>query len=56
MKTVRIVRPDDETVEVWVGDELIVEANHDEHGWVGMDVAAEAATGVARALGAEVTR
>lgn len=28
---------DDETLEVWVDDEMIGSVNHDQHGWAGME-------------------
>lgn len=52
--TVTIERPDDETIEVYVGDELVASANHDEHGWSGMDAVERATLAVARACGASV--
>lgn len=52
--TVTIERPDDETMEVHVNGEVVASANHDEHGWSGMDAVERAALAVARACGASV--
>ena len=41
---------DDETVIVTVGGVEIITANHDEHGWAGMELAQKTAEGVHRAL------
>lgn len=53
---VSIERPDDETIQVYVNGESIISANHDEHGWSGMDAVEKTALAVARACGAEVAR
>lgn len=52
--TVTLRRPDDELLEVRIGRRLIAAANHDEHGWSGMDAVERTAVAVARACGAEV--
>lgn len=53
--TVSIERPDDERIEVHVNGQVVATANHDEHGWSGMDVVEKTALAVARALGGTVT-
>lgn len=54
MATVRVVYEDDEHLEVQVDGIGVAWANHDEHGWGGMDSVVKAALAVARVLGAEV--
>ncbi|MCX5066928.1 hypothetical protein OOJ91_13835 [Micromonospora lupini] len=50
--TITIERPDDEVLEVHVDGQLVATANHDEHGWSGMDAVEKTAIAVARACGA----
>jgi hypothetical protein len=38
MITVTIERPSDEELVVRIGKREIIRANHDEHGWLGMDL------------------
>jgi hypothetical protein len=45
-----IDRPDDETVIVKVGGTLVAGANHDDHGWAGMDLMVTTATNVHKAV------
>lgn len=45
-----IDRPDDETVIVKVGGQLVAGANHDDHGWAGMDLLETTARNVHRAM------
>lgn len=45
-----IERPDDETLTVKVGGELIAGANHDDHGWAGMDLLETTARNVHKAV------
>ncbi|MBQ1061317.1 hypothetical protein [Micromonospora sp. C41] len=47
--TITIERPDDEHIEIHVNGEVIASANHDEHGWSGMDAVERTALAVARA-------
>jgi DNA gyrase/topoisomerase IV subunit B len=54
MATVRVVYEDDEHIEVQVDGKGVAWANHDEHGWSGMDSVIKTAFAVARALGVEV--
>lgn len=51
---VTIEQPDDDHLEVHVNGEVVATANHDEHGWSGMDAVERAALAVARACGARV--
>ncbi|MEV5819238.1 hypothetical protein AB0L22_08695 [Micromonospora haikouensis] len=51
---VAVERPDDEHIEVHVNGQVVASANHDEHGWDGMDAVEKTALAVARAFGAEV--
>ena len=37
-KTIRISRPDDEQLDIYLGKKHIASANHDEHGWAAMDL------------------
>lgn len=48
---VEIRRPHDEALQVVINGEVVAEANHDEHGWSGMDAVEKTALAVARALG-----
>lgn len=52
--TVAIERPDDETIEIRINGDVVASANHDEHGWSGMDAVEATALAVARACGAEI--
>jgi hypothetical protein len=45
-----IERPDDETLTVKVDGELIAGANHDDHGWAGMDLLETTARNVHKAV------
>ena len=51
-----IERPDDETVIVKVGGELIAGANYDDHGWVGMDLLETTARNVHKAVTDRLSR
>lgn len=51
---IQIHRPDDETVEIYVGETEVAYANHDVHGWAGMNAVEETARRIANALGMEV--
>lgn len=53
--TIMIVWPDDDHVEVHVNGTEVASANHDEHGWSGMDAIVNTATSIARAAGIPVT-
>lgn len=53
--TIELDRPDDEHLQVVVNGFVVAEANHDEHGWSGMDAVEKTAVAVARALGGTVT-
>jgi len=55
LPAVSIERPDDENIEVHVNGSVVASANHDEHGWSGMDAVEKTALSVARAFGAAVT-
>lgn len=50
---VAIVRPDDDHVVVEVDGAEVASANHDEHGWSGMDAVVATALAVAKAVGLE---
>lgn len=54
LPAVSIERPDDEHIEVHVNGQVVASADHDEHGWSGMDAVEKTALAVARAFGAEV--
>lgn len=45
---------DDEHLEVVVDGKVVASADHDEHGWSGMDAVVATAYAVARALGGQV--
>lgn len=47
------IRREDERLEVLVNGEEVATANHDDHGWSGMDAVESATLAVARALGVE---
>lgn len=51
---VTIVRPDDETVVIEINGEEVASANHDEHGWSGMDAVVKTAVAVAEAAGLDI--
>lgn len=53
---VTIERPDDEVIEIYVGGTLVACANHDEHGWSGMDAVEATAVAVERAFRVELER
>lgn len=44
------IRRRDETVEVMIGGEVVAEANHDEHGYAGMDLLESAARDIHKAV------
>ncbi|MEV5211392.1 hypothetical protein AB0K35_28350 [Micromonospora sp. NPDC053740] len=54
LPAVTVERPDDETVEIHVNGQVVASANHDEHGWSGMDAVEKTALAVVRAFGAAV--
>ena len=54
MPTVTINWLDDDHVSIEVDGRAVASANHDEHGWSGMDAVIKTATAVARAFGSEV--
>ena len=37
MRTIKLVKPDEETVEFIMNDKFITSFNHDDIGWVGLD-------------------
>ena len=45
---------DEETVQYWIGDTMLIEANHDDDGWVGMSRINEALTEMAEIVGITV--
>lgn len=49
---VKITRPNDEQLVVRVNGREVASANHDEHGWSGMDAVESTAVAIARACGA----
>jgi hypothetical protein len=49
-----ITRPDDDHLIVEIGGEEVASANHDEHGWSGMEAVEQTALAVAKAAGLEV--
>jgi hypothetical protein len=51
---VQIIRPDDETIEVYVGGREVAHGNYDMFGSNGMGAIEDTARAVARALGADV--
>jgi hypothetical protein len=53
---IEIHEPDDETVEIKVNGNVIISANHDEHGWAGMALAINTAGRLGGALGVPVVR
>lgn len=48
------VRHADESFEVRLDGQHVMSANHDEHGWDGMDAVRKVVDNVARIIGAEV--
>lgn len=51
---VGIVWVNDEQVEIRVNGETVADANHDEHGWDGMEAVINTATAIAKAAGMRV--
>lgn len=49
-RELEIRQPDDEHLEVWIGGREVASANHDEHGWSGMEAVQSTAEGVHKAL------
>ena len=45
---------DDEHVSIEVNGEQVAEANHDEHGWPGMDAVIKTAQAIAEAAGLDI--
>lgn len=50
---VQVIRPGDETIEVYIDGKQIAYVNHDEHGWSGMTAMYEAVKATATLLGAD---
>jgi hypothetical protein len=48
--TITIERPDDEHIEIYVNGVVVATADHDEHGWDGMDAVERTAVAIRRAL------
>lgn len=53
-KTLVIHEINEECVEYWIGGNLLIEANHDDHGWSGMEGINKALTLMAEACGLSV--
>jgi hypothetical protein len=49
-RELEIRQPDDEHLEVWIGGQEVASANHDTHGWAGMEAVQTTAENVHRAL------
>lgn len=47
---ITIKRPDEEHIEFYVGKKLVGDANHDEHGWSGMEATESLIRKMAKAL------
>jgi predicted cobalt transporter CbtA len=54
LPTVEFRRPDDERLELLVNGREVAWANHDEHGWSGMDAFEKAAVAIVKAFGGEI--
>ena len=54
MEKFQIYHEDDEVIEFFVGGKSVGSANHDAHGWDGMELAEKLFMAVAVAVGAEV--
>lgn len=52
--TFKIVQDVEDEIEFYVNGNLVGSANHDEHGWSGMDAARALFTSIAAELGIEV--
>lgn len=53
-KKIIIKSVDEETLEFYVDDKQVGFANHDEHGWSGMDATKSLVRNMAKALGIKV--
>ena len=49
-----LIDDEEESIRVWLGDEEIAYANHDEHGWGGIALLENAVKDIAAALDMEV--
>ena len=54
MPTLKFDRPDDDTLVVLLDGVEVASANHDEHGWSGIDLLEKAALTLGKALGATI--
>ncbi|MEV6297832.1 hypothetical protein AB0M02_00330 [Actinoplanes sp. NPDC051861] len=52
--SITIAHPDDEHLRVKVNGRTVATANHDEHGWSGMDAVEKTARAIAQAAGIAV--
>ncbi|WP_045740761.1 hypothetical protein [Actinoplanes rectilineatus] len=52
--TITIRHPDDEHLTIEVNGRTVSSANHDEHGWSGMDAVEKTARAIAKAAGVAV--
>lgn len=52
---IAIVHPDDDHLRIEANGETIASANHDEHGWSGMDAVEKTARAIAEAAGLDVS-
>jgi hypothetical protein len=52
--SILIVHPDDEHLRIKVNGRTVATANHDEHGWSGMDAVEKTARAIAKAAGIAV--
>ncbi len=52
---ISIIHTDDDHLHIEVNGEPVAYANHDEHGWSGMDAVKNTATAIGAAAGIEVT-
>ena len=46
----KIIKEDDESVEIWIDGNFIMSANHDEDGWSGMEMLETTARNIAKQL------
>ena len=52
---ITIVHPDDEHLNIEFNGEVVASANHDEHGWSGMDAVEKTARAIAEAVGLDIS-
>lgn len=55
LPVIELRRPHDERIDLYVNGKQVASADHDEHGWAGMDAFTRSATAIVKAFGGEIT-